>query len=389
MTRVDQRSASTGGECEAAPLHGSTSDPAPLHGSYAPGDVRFLLKPLAHAPLTDTREKERLIQTGQRHYSEMIGREQLPSPAYLSLFEKAVEANAPAMARDLVRLARQIVAARGQNITLVSFARAGTPVGVLLRRVLATWFGIDAPHYSISVIRDRGVDAVALDFILARHAPESLVFVDGWTGKGAIAGELKRTLQPFNATRGTALRPELFVLCDLAGVAHAAGSSEDYLIPSAILNATVSGLVSRSICNEQIGPQDFHGCLLYPEWQAQDRSPWFVERIVQALEADAAHWLAEALPAHDTARLQQQSTALLALLASRYDIADGKLIKPGIGESTRVLLRRVPRLLLLRDAAAAATTHLSWLAAQQNVPVVVDSTLPLCAVAIIQTHSDD
>ncbi len=33
----------------------------------------------------------------------------------------------------------------------------------------------------------------------------------------------------------------------------------------------------------------------------------------------------------------------------RYGIGDVNLIKPGIGEATRVLLRRVPRLLLLRE----------------------------------------
>ncbi|MET0580907.1 MAG: cysteine protease StiP domain-containing protein, partial [Pseudoxanthomonas sp.] len=244
-------------------------DGAPLHGSYLADDVRFLLKPLALAPVSIA-EKERLIQTGQRHYSELIGREQLPSPEYFSLFEQAVERNAASMARDLMRLARHIVAARGKDITLVSFARAGTPVGVLLRRTLARYFGVDAPHYSVSIVRDRGVDAVALDFILSRHAPDSMVFVDGWTGKGAIARELVRSLEAFNASRRRAIPAQLFVLCDLAGQAFAAGSSDDYLIPSAVLNSTVSGLVSRSILNGHIGPTDFHGCLLYPEWQAQD-----------------------------------------------------------------------------------------------------------------------
>ncbi|MEJ8848385.1 cysteine protease StiP domain-containing protein [Variovorax rhizosphaerae] len=364
-------------------------DRVPLHGSYAAEDVRFLLKPLTLAPITDTAEKERLIQTGQRHYSEMIGREHLPTPEYFSLFEQAVESNAATMARDLMRLARHIVKARGRNITLVSFARAGTPVGVLLRRTLARYFGIDASHYSVSIVRDRGVDAVALDFILSRHASESIVFVDGWTGKGAIARELVRSLASFNASRSLAIPAQLFVLCDLAGQACAAGSSDDYLIPSAVLNSTVSGLVSRSILNEQIGPQDFHGCLLYTEWQAQDRSRWFIDRIAQALHGDADRYLAEPLPPHDAARLRGQSHALLERLARTYDIANINLIKPGIGESTRVLLRRVPRLLLLRDRTEPATAHLAWLAERAHVPIELDPGLQVRAVAVIKTLGED
>ena len=47
-------------------------------GSYLPEDVTFLLKPV-HLESTDLVEKEQLIQSGQRHYSEMITREKLPS----------------------------------------------------------------------------------------------------------------------------------------------------------------------------------------------------------------------------------------------------------------------------------------------------------------------
>ncbi len=56
-------------------------------------------------------------------------------------------------------------------------------------------------HYGISIIRDRGIDAAALDYIESRHGTKGIVFVDGWTGKGAITGELSRTLKDRPATR--------------------------------------------------------------------------------------------------------------------------------------------------------------------------------------------
>ncbi len=50
-------------------------------------------------------------------------------------------------------------------------------------------------HYGISIIRDRGIDGAALDVIEERHGTSGIVFVDGWTGKGAITGELVRALK--------------------------------------------------------------------------------------------------------------------------------------------------------------------------------------------------
>ena len=37
-------------------------------GSYRPGEVQFLLKPIQIEPMPDLQEKERLIQSGARHW---------------------------------------------------------------------------------------------------------------------------------------------------------------------------------------------------------------------------------------------------------------------------------------------------------------------------------
>ena len=43
------------------------------------------------------------------------------------------------------------------------------------------------------IIRDRGIDTAALEWIEHHHGTAGIVFVDGWTGKGAITGELIRS----------------------------------------------------------------------------------------------------------------------------------------------------------------------------------------------------
>ncbi|MGQ0621723.1 MAG: cysteine protease StiP family protein [Panacagrimonas sp.] len=357
-----------------------------FHGSYCPDEVSFLLKRLDLQPMTDVVEKERLIQSGARHYSEIIGVERPPSAEYLHLFDEAVQANADRTARDVFRLARRLRRARPGEVTLVSLARAGTPVGVLLRHVLRDYFDCDAPHYCISIIRDRGLDRNALNFILRERPAESIAFVDGWTGKGTIANELVRSLASFNAERAAPVPGGLFVLCDLSGHAQACGSNEDYLIPSAILNATVSGLVSRSILNDRIGPDDFHGCLHFPELATSDRSRWFVERIRAAVAQQADALARESLA--ETPAAQNRVEPLIARLMQRYAVTDRNYLKPGIGEATRSLLRRVPRLLILRDARLPELRHLVLLARERQVPVEVVPSLPLKAVALIRKLSD-
>ncbi|HEY0060769.1 MAG TPA: cysteine protease StiP family protein [Telluria sp.] len=356
-------------------------------GSYRSGDVSFLLKPLALQDFVDIPEKEKLIQSGQRHYSEMLSPESLPSERYLEVFRQACAVNLDRMARDCMTLAALIAARRKGAVTLVSLARAGTPVGVVLKHLLSGVLGREAAHYSVSIIRDRGIDQVALEHILAAgHAPESIVFVDGWTGKGVISRELAAAIAQFNARRGTAIDGGLYVLSDLAGSAACAASCEDYLIPSSILNATVSGLVSRSILNESIGPGDFHGCVYYQQFEAHDQSQRFADDLVA--RASALGTPAGALAPMDRAAAAAISRQYMQAAQAQHGILDANMIKPGIGEATRVLLRRSPRLLIVRDPGAPEVAHLLLLAQEKNIPVATDGGLPYHAVSLIRSALD-
>ncbi|MES2319687.1 MAG: cysteine protease StiP family protein [Pseudomonadota bacterium] len=354
-------------------------------GSYRAGDVSFLLKPLALHDFVDVPEKEFLIQSGQRHYSEMLSPEALPSERYLDVFREACAANLERMAGDCLALAQLIAQRRSGAITLVSLARAGTPVGVVLKHLLATALQRDVSHYSVSIIRDRGIDQVALEHILAAgHAPESIVFIDGWTGKGVISRELEAAIAEFNARRGTAIDGGLYVLSDLAGTAACAASCDDYLIPSSILNATVSGLVSRSILNDAIGPDDFHGCVYYQQFAPHDQSQRFADDLV----AQALTMPLQAAAAMDKEQAAAVSRAYMQAALTKHGISDVNMVKPGIGEATRVLLRRTPRLLILRDAGAPEVAHLVLLAQEKNIPVQVDPDLPYHAVSLIRSALD-
>ncbi|MDD1625307.1 MAG: cysteine protease StiP family protein [Methylococcaceae bacterium] len=357
----------------------------PFSGSYTLDDVQFLLKPMMLAD-TPVHIKEALIQSGKKHYSEMLTHESLPPADYLPLFYRAMTLNQDRMAEHLLLLAEGILATRPHGITLVSLARAGTPVGVLLKHVLNRCFNIQVEHYSISILRDVGMDQNAVRYILQNNAPGSLVFVDGWTGKGVIARQLATSLQAFAVSDGIHIPAELYVLADLSGWAAVAASSEDYLIPSCILNATISGLVSRSVYDKHTAsPTDFHGCLYYEQFARHDLSNYFIDTILGRVDI-IRHRVKDRIGVRlcDRQQLQTQSRQFLEWSAERYGITQHNYIKPGIGESTRVLLRREAQLLLLQDFDSEATRHLRWLAESKSIPIAVFKDLPYRAVALIK-----
>jgi len=351
-------------------------------GSYGPNDVTFLLTRLASADVRNVADKEAHIQRGG-HYSEVLSAESAPAAEYVELFRQQLASQGERLASHLVKLASSIAARVSTGpITLVSLARAGTPVGVLLHRVLAERFDREVTHYSVSIIRDRGLDLNALRHILTKHADTSVVFVDGWTGKGVIGAELRRSVEAFNKAEGVAVNPDLFVVADIAGTAAVSATREDYLIPSAILNATVSGLVSRTVMDSRLAANDFHGCLYYEGLAHVDCSVEFVDAVWQHL---VSRDLAAPAPAETVSTVNAKD---LHDMVERYrvlhNLASVNFVKPGVGEATRVMLRRVPRMLVLRDLEDQEVAHLLMLARQKCVPVTMDPVLPCRALAIIE-----
>lgn len=331
-------------------------------GSYAPEDVHFLLQPVQMS-FTEAAEKECLIQTNRKHYSEMIGQEQAPAGVHKGLYVRALMQNGARMASDVQSLAMALCAAyTGPAIALVSFVRAGLPLGVLLRRAIVE-MGRDARHYGISIIRDRGIDTVALEAVIQLHGAENIVFVDGWTGKGAISSELKRTLSD---DKRFPEDPRLVVLADPCGRAWLAASAADWVIPSGILGATVSGLVSRSIWPTHGG---LHGCVVYQHLHEHDVTREFIdkidaERLALGETQPAAPWTS-----HQRLMLQAVADEVVSALAIRFGINNLNRVKPGIAEATRAVLRRIPDRILVRERNDSDVRLLLYLAERAGATV--------------------
>ncbi|MET7608858.1 phosphoribosyltransferase [Streptomyces avermitilis] len=365
--------------------------PEPLRGpafsSYAPDDVGWLLQDLSDVTLeAPTEEREEAIQSGGAHYAESLPVEYQPSEQYQELFQAALDDSAARIAEAVGAVTEIVLAERSPRPVLVSLARAGTPVGVLMRRWAQHRHGLDLPHYAVSIVRGRGIDANALRWLADRHDPADIVFVDGWTGKGAITRELAEAIREFEESDGiSGFDPEIAVLADPGSCVRTYGTREDFLIPSACLNSTVSGLISRTVLRaDLVGPHDFHGAKFYRELAGADVSVDFLDAVSARFTEveDAVGARVKELLSVDRAPTWE-GWAAVERISEEYEIHDVNLVKPGVGETTRVLLRRVPWKILARAGAGADLDHVRLLAEQRGVPVEEVAELPYTCVGLI------
>ena len=349
-----------------------------MFSSYKSDDVFILLKDITGmvTPL-GTKEREQFIQSGV-HYSEMLPIEYVPSESYLDMFFKAMKLYSKMTAEAVASVAKKICDEKTNEVVLVSLARAGTPVGILIKHYIEQKLGRKAYHYTISIIRGKGIDKNAMSYILARHKPESIQFVDGWTGKGAIQQELLLAMEDYpDVSAGLA------VLSDPAGIAEKSGTHDDFLIASSCLNSTVSGLLSRTFYRSDIiGPNDFHGASFYKELSPKDLTYTFIDA-VESRFPDVPSLL-------DESELSMSGMDEVKGICRDFNIKDINLVKPSIGEATRVLLRRMPWKVLVHSLDDSEHLgHLYQLAFEKGVQLEEYPLKNYRACGLIQSLADN
>lgn len=331
-----------------------------MRSSFQSSDVILLLKDITGLvePLP-SEVRERHIQAGV-HYCEMLPLEYQPTLKYMEAYKSALANYAGTTANAIAVLAEKVYSSKGNSLVIVSLARAGIPIGVLIKRYLEKKYDVSLTHYSVSIIRGKGIDKNALNYILERHQASSIQFVDGWIGKGAILTELKKELAEYPQ-----ISSDLAVVSDPANLTDLCGTHEDFLIPSSCLNATVTGLISRTFLRRDIiGDSDFHGAAYLGDLADNDLTAEYLASIEREFN-------------YETSDVIQSKGAsgveVVHQVAKVYSVGDINFIKPGIGEATRVLLRRVPWKVLINSQYKNADElrHIIQLANEKSVPVEV------------------
>ncbi len=350
-----------------------------IKGTYKPDDVTLLLKDVTDlvTPVT-TEEKERLIQSGT-HYSELLQKEWEPSDDYLEFYRKTLDHFSPVISQLVATVSAEIIKDKWENTVLVSLARAGTPIGILIKRYIKYRWDIDVPHYTISIIRDKGIDKNAMNYIVEKHGEKWIQFIDGWTGKGTIKGQLENSLVQYHKETGHHIKPDLAVLSDPARVADKLGTREDVIIPNACLNANVSGMLSRTFLKDGIiGEKDFHGCARVEG--DNDFTYTFIDKvvdnfskvkIVRMKDNSVLCEYAGVKYLFDEKEKEITPQEEINEIVKVQGLPSAKHCKPSIGEATRVLLRREPWKILISDKAENLedVKLLCALAKEKGIPI--------------------
>lgn len=360
--------------------------------SYSSDDVIILLKDVSGSiQAQDTSEREKAIQSGT-HYSEMLPLEYKPTQQYIDIYEELLEKNAETIAEHTKTLGDKLMKHHNNNFIIVSLARAGIPIGILVRRYIKMEYEVDIPHYSISIIRGKGIDVNAMKFIKRLHPDidvSKFQFLDGWTGKGAIKHQLKEAVAQLNteSTGWENLSSSLAVLADPAHISEIYGTQEDIIIPSSCLNSTVSGLVSRTILRDDlvdVQNGEFHAAVYFKELVNEDRSNAFINTIMSKIQVGESREFTEDVPG-------ETGMSIVNKIADKYGITDVNKIKPGIGETTRVLLRRVPWCVLINPSYKHSEDiiHIERLCIEKGIDIMYDDIGGYKACGIIKDLSAD
>lgn len=357
--------------------------------SYSPDDITFLLKDLSNVQIESSIEtREKSFQNGA-HYAESLPIEYRPTAEYTKVYDQALEDSADYVAQLVGILTRRVRKfADTDDVVLVSLARAGSPIGILMKRYAQKFLKLNWPHFSISILRGKGIDVEAVKTIRALYPNSHIQFVDGWTGKGAIQKELTKSVQQLNETYQYQLNDDLAVLSDPGECATLFGTREDFLIPNACLNSTVSGLVSRTVLNEQFQhPGDFHGAKYYAELETEDVSNDFIDNISSQFSSqeETINKLAADFPITNE-RTWRGMREVETIAKRYYKTVNINKVKPSVGETTRVLLRRKPYKILIRDTNHESVRHILQLSKEKNIPIEVIPELFYLAIGLIESE---
>lgn len=325
--------------------------------SYLPHQVTCLFAPF-DGNLLSVQEKEDCLQNGG-YYGDILSKEERPKDQYIEIFDQLSATLSDKLAQPVLQLVEHFHTTRAADrpIVLLSLARAGTPIGVVVTELLRTRFNREVHHYSVSVLHKYGLDRYAMDHILSRHDKQDIVFLDGWVSQGRITRAVEESAPKWGVS------PILYCVSDPSGFQNAIATREDILLPSAVLNANVSGLLSRTVYN----PDGFHLCETYNDFADIDRTQAFIKEMLRACES---HTMIQPRNVTHSSQQRKIARAQIEEFCATHNTDDSN-IKVGVGEVSRSLLRRIPTLVVVDPSAVDEAKHLFWLATQRNIELRV------------------
>lgn len=348
-----------------------------VQGTYTKDECEFLLKNVKDIIKDLSSEEREMLKSKGVPYYAMMPKEEPIKDIYNELFLELLSLSADDIAYQIGVMADSIYNEKGEDTVIVSLVRAGTPFGVLIKDYIKYKYNVNVPHYSISIIRKKGIDENALIYILGKHPNANIQFVDSWTGKGSITRELEKSISKFNKSYDTNIDDRLAVLADPAKISRICGTRKDVIIPNCCLNSTVCGLISRSYCNEDdLNEYDFHGAIEYNYLKENDYSRLFLDKVRESFHKVKTNAI--------YCEIENYGEKIIKQIAKEFNIEDEDKIKLSIGEASRMLLRKEPELLLIKNIDNIDLKHIIKMANDKDIKIVHYDKSDYECIAIIK-----
>ena len=324
-----------------------------MKSTYNLNDVEFLLTDVTgKVPQVTVEEKKERVNRGEYPRSILI-EEYKMDKKYLDTCLQLGQDYIKQTAIAVGNLAEQLYKYKTENLVLVSIVRSGIPIGILVKRYLKNKYNIDVYHYAISLIE--GLDKNGMKYILSKHKPEYIQFIDSWTGKGTVTRDVINSAKDYEGVDAS-----LAVLSDCLNLTKYCGIREDIAIPQAPINACITGLVSMPIHNNPfVGKENFDGAIYLEELEEMDVSQKYLDLVEKEFD-----YSCNANGYTDNIEKVEEITKI----AKDYNVNLSQL-NPGINEAARAILRRKVAKLLVKNKNDFQVKEIIELAKLKNIEI--------------------
>ncbi|MEA1962465.1 MAG: tellurite-like stress resistance cysteine protease StiP [Bacillota bacterium] len=248
---------------------------------------------------------------------------------------------------------------RGKKILLVAILRAGLFISLGLAKRMAYLSGEDVPVVALGLFHEAGIDRQAFAQICADYPEYYPVFVDGWTGRGVVAAELREDCSRLNDAPDLQGFPLLATLVDPGHYGDLWGTDQDVLLECAHFSAPEVLGFSRAFIKD---PGQMWHAYTYPDEYCNHA---LIEAWLNIFSSENSN-----LPEDRPCKVQNLD-ALLNEITLITGTQAGQW-KVNINEVARTFVNRKPKQLILGITSAEAECSIPsivYLAEKYSVPV--------------------
>ena len=147
-----------------------------------------------------------------------------------------------------------------------------------------------------------------------------------------------------------------------------------------MLNATISGLISRTLINNN--PNDYHQAKFYENFKEKDISLKYVNKISEYISKNSRQFNLNDVVFFKNSH-KEKYAKFIHYMIGRYNISNSNYFKPGLGETTRMLIRRNPDFIIINENYMSSLDHILLLCKIKDVKIFVQNDMPIPCAGVI------